>query len=288
LRSVVASFDYLETGSEFEALLLEAELVRGHKPQFNERLRNFREFAFIKAEVGPYGRLLTSTRLQEDGSHYYGPYRSMTAARAAVAALQDALGLRGCDDPNDGEPRVPPAQHEALLDDAIAFLQGAADEVLLTLARRRDEAIARLKVDVAAREYKRLNRLRALRARHATLEFATGLNVLVLAPSADPGFEMGFLFCGGRLASQQKLPRRLPQRDEARDKLADMLLQKYHPEQTPRSFARQEEIDQLFILASWYRELREGLCYIGLPDVRPSADETRRWAVAILDGEKIA
>src|SRR4029077_14899497 len=43
LRGVVASFDYLVTGSEFEALLLEAELVRLHDPPFNDRLRNFRE-----------------------------------------------------------------------------------------------------------------------------------------------------------------------------------------------------------------------------------------------------
>src|SRR6202165_3733973 len=47
LRSVVASFSFTVTGSELEALLLEAELVRMHNPPFNDRLRNFREFAFI-------------------------------------------------------------------------------------------------------------------------------------------------------------------------------------------------------------------------------------------------
>jgi len=284
LRAVVASFDVLTTGSEFEALLLEAELVRAYDPQFNDRLRNFREFAFIKAEVGPYGRLVTTTRLVEDGGHYYGPYRSVAAARAAVAALQDALDLRGCDDPNDGVQRMPPEQHEAQLDEAVAFLQGGADEVLLALARRRDEAVARLKVEVAEREYRRLDRLRRLRARHAALEFATGLNVLVLAPSADPSTELAFLFCGGRLIAQRPLPRRLPQRGEARQALAEMLADKYHPEQTPRSFARQEEIDQLFILAAWYQQRREGLSFIDLPQRRPWADEARAWADAILDG----
>ena len=161
--------------------------------------------------------------------------------------------------------------------------------MLLKLARRRDEAIARLKVEVAEREYKRLNRLRTLRSRHASLEFATGLNVLVLAPSIDPTYEACFLFCGGRLAAQRQLPRRLPQRDEARESLAQMLFEKYHPEAAPRSFARQEEIDQLFILGSWYQAKREGLCYIELPGgVRPTEEEARRWAVAVLDGESIA
>jgi len=287
LRAVVASFDFLVTGSEFEALLLEAELVREYDPPFNERLRNFREFAFIKAEAGPYGRLVTTTRLMPDGSHYYGPYRSMSGARAAVAALQDALGLRGCDDPNDGEPRIAPEQHEALLDEAIAFLQGEADDVLLTLARRRDEAIARLKVEVAEREFKRLDRLRRLRARHAALESATGLDLLVLAPCSDPAFEMCFLFCGGRLVAQRRLPRRLPERDEARSLLAEMLIDIFRPESTPRSFTRQEEIDQLFIFATWYRERREGLSYIELPPRRPSSDDAREWSNAVLDGEPI-
>jgi len=285
LRAVVTSFDYLVTGSEFEALLLEAELVREYKPPFNERLRNFREFAFIKAEAGPYGRLVTTTRLAQDGGRYYGPYRSMAAAREAVAALQDALGLRGCEDPNDGESRVPPEQHEALLDEAIAFLQGEADEVLLTLARRRDEAIARLRVDVAAREFKRLDRLRRLRSQHAALEFATGLDVVVLAPCSDPAFESCFLLCGGRLVAQCRLPRRLPQRDEARALLAGVLNEKYRPEDVPRSFTRQEEIDQLYIFAAWYRERREGLSYIELPGRMPTPDEARSWANAILDGE---
>ncbi|MBV8082143.1 MAG: GIY-YIG nuclease family protein [Candidatus Eremiobacteraeota bacterium] len=287
LRGVVASFEFLETGSEFEALLLEAQLVRQHDPPFNALLRNFKEFAFLKLEPGPRGRALATTRLLADGARYYGPYRSMPAVRAAVAALQDALDLRGDDAPRSDSPVVPPGRAEALVDEAIAFLEGAADDVLLATARRRDEATARGRHEVASREEQRLERLRRLRSNHANLEFAAGLNVVVLAGSTDPAIEQCFLFCGGRLAGQCGLPRRLPLREEARRALATLLAERYRPGCAPHSFTRQEEIDQIGILATWYRERREGLCYIDLPAVEPGAGLAASWAAAILDGQPL-
>jgi excinuclease UvrABC nuclease subunit len=208
----------------------------------------------------------------------------MPAARAAVAALQDALGLRVCDVEFSQSPPLPDGQYEALIDEAIAFIEGAADDVLLAIARRRDEAAARDKTEVAQREEIRLERLRRLRERHTRLEFATGLSMLVLAPSNDPSEEACFLFNGGRLAAQVRLPRRLPDRDEARRLLSQLLLERYRPEEVDRSFARQEEIDQLFILSSWFRRGREGLSYVPLPPSTPDADVATRWATQVLDG----
>ena len=284
LRGVVAGFDYLVTGSELEALLVEAELVRAHDPAFNERLRDFREFAFVKVEAGPYARLLTTTRLVADGARYYGPYRNCPSARAAVDALQDALGLRSSDAP-DGPQPLPAAQHAALVDDAVAFIEGDADEVLLAVARRRDEAAARNRADVSEREDRRLDRLRRLRRLSADLETAVALNVVVLAPSPDAAREACFLFCGGRLAARTTLPRRLVERDRAHAELAELLGRYHRPQDASRPFVRQEEIDQLFILAAWHRERREGLSYVELPARAPENGEAARWAAAVLDGE---
>ncbi len=285
LRATVASFGYTVTGSELEALLMEAELVRAHNPPFNDRLRNFAQFGFIKVESGPRGRLLTTTRLCEDGARYYGPYRSTPAARAAVAALQDALGL-DCDDA--AAPAIlPPAQREALLEEAVAFIEGSADDVLLTVARRRDEAAARGKLELAAREEERLERLRRLRGRHATLEAAARLHAIVLAGAADPSEEACFLFCGGRLAARERLPRRLPERGRAAEMLAKMLAESFTPADAPGCFVKQHEIDQLYIFAGWYEQRREGLYYAALPDRRPADGEALRWAQLILDGQAV-
>ena len=285
LRGVVASFDYLVTGSELEALLLEAELVRAHDPPFNDKLRDFREFTFVKVESGAYARLLTTTRLVADGARYYGPYRNAPSARAAVVALSDALGLRSTDAPDGYEAPLPAAQHAALVDDAIAFIEGDADEVMLAVARRRDEAAARNRPDVSEREDRRLDRLRRLRGLHKDLEAALALNVLVMAPSTDAGSEACFLFCGGRLAARASLPRRLAERERAHAELAELLEANHRPQSASRSFVRQDEIDQLFILAAWHRERREGLSYVRLPDREAEPGEAARWAAAVLDGE---
>ena len=288
LRSVVASFDYVVTGSELEALLLESELVREHDPPFNDRLRNFREFTFIKVEPGPYGRLVSTTRLVPDGGRYYGPFRSMPSARNAVVALADALGIGCCEREGEACPALPPDLHAALVDDAIAFIEGGADDVMLSVARRRDEAAARNRLEVADREERRLERLRSLRLRHAALEAATGINVIVMAPSAEAAEEACFLFCGGRLVARERLPRRLPQREQAHRLLAGVIAEHYRPAEASRCFARQEEIDQLYILEAWHRERREGLSYVDLPPRTPTPEEARAWASCVLDGEAVA
>lgn len=285
LRSVVASFSFTVTGSELEALLLEADLVRTHNPPFNDRLRNFREYAFIKIEPGTNGRLVTTSALSGDGARYYGPYRSMPAAQTAVVALADALGLHA---PHvDDSALLPPGQREALLEDAAAFIEGRGDEVLLMVARRRDEAAARGKADIAQREDARLDRLRRLRSRHAALEWNTGLNAVVMAASAEPSEEACFLFCGGRLVAQARLPRRLPDRARAHALLSTILRENFQPQHAPRCFAKQHEIDQLYIFSSWYRERKEGLHYASLPDRPARGDEAQQWATAILDGEPL-
>ncbi len=285
LRAAVASFNFTVTGSELEALLMEVELVRLHDPPFNDRLRNFQQFGFIKVESGPHGRLLTTTRLCQDGARYYGPYRSMAAARGAVAALQDALGL-DCGEA-DTQVVLPPAEREALLEEAVAFIEGSADEVLLTVARRRDEAAARGKAELAAREEERLERLRRLRGRHSALEAAARLHAVVLAGAADPSEEACFLFCGGRLAARERLPRRLPDRTRATELLGKMLAESFAPADAPRCFVKQHEIDQLYIFAGWYEQRREGLYYAALPDRRPGDGEALRWAQLILDGQAV-
>jgi len=83
------------------------------------------------------------------------------------------------------------------------------------------------------------------------------------------------------------LPRRLPQRDAARATLAQLLRERYKPSTAPRSFTRQEEIDQVSILAAWYRERREGLAYVDLPSVDPAECLAASWAGAILDGQAL-
>jgi excinuclease UvrABC nuclease subunit len=212
-----------------------------------------------------------------------------------VAALQDALGL-DCGQGSEaagvsGLPEtkiLPPAQREALLEEAVAFIEGSADEVLLTVARRRDEAAVRGRSELVTREEDRLARLRRLRARHAALESAAKLHAVVLAGSCEPGEEACFVFCGGRLVAQARLPRRLPERARAADLLAKMIDESFAPHDAPRCYVKQHEIDQLYIFHAWYEKRREGLYFAALPDRRPLAGEAARWAQLILDGEGVA
>ena len=70
--------------------------------------------------------------------------------------------------------------------------------------------------------------------------------------------------------------------------LAQLLAQRYRPSQAPRSFTRQDEIDQMAIVSAWYQQRRDGLCYVDLPASDPSDETAACWAAKILDGDAIS
>lgn len=286
LRAALASFSYSVTGSEFEALLLEAELVGRHDPPFNERLRHVGRFGFIKIRPGPDGTVQTTTRLVPDGSRYYGPYRNLRAARAAVVALREVSGLEWEPDAETG-PQDKAEDRSRMLERVLQFMEGEDEDVLLWLARRRDEAAARAERSRTQRLAEMIERLRGLRDRHARLLEATSLNLAIFAPAVQASHEVCFVVCRGRVVARVALPRRLPERPRAQGMLAGALVAHYRPGSLPRCFARQDEIDHIAIVAGWCTARREGLIYAPLPDRAPEPEESGVWAMRLLDGEPV-
>lgn len=92
-----SALEFLVTASEPEALLLEMNLVKEHRPRYNVRLRDDKRFPFIKvttAEEVP--RAFVTRRVLADGNRYFGPYTDAAAMRRTLAALQRAFGVRSC------------------------------------------------------------------------------------------------------------------------------------------------------------------------------------------------
>jgi DNA polymerase III subunit epsilon len=88
--------DIIETGSEFEALLLEGRLIAAHKPPYNERGTRASSYHYVKLTSDAYPRLYATPNHIDDGSLYAGPFRSQTFARRLVESLTAAYPLRTC------------------------------------------------------------------------------------------------------------------------------------------------------------------------------------------------
>ena len=97
MLSKAADLEYAITSSEKEALLLEASLIKKHRPRYNVVLRDDKNYLSIRIDPrDPYPRLDIVRRFQKDGALYFGPYTSARAARDTLKYLHQLFPLRLC------------------------------------------------------------------------------------------------------------------------------------------------------------------------------------------------
>lgn len=93
----IRDFETIVVGSEAEALILEANLIKEHQPRFNIQLRDDKSYPYVKVTVGePFPRVFVTRNPRNDGSRYFGPFTSVTAVRQAVERLCRENRIRSC------------------------------------------------------------------------------------------------------------------------------------------------------------------------------------------------
>jgi len=93
----IAWFEYIITDSELEALVLECNLIKEHRPKYNTMLRDDKTYPYIKVTLGEhYPRVLFTRRVKKDGSKYFGPFSSNTAVRDTIDFINKNFLIRDC------------------------------------------------------------------------------------------------------------------------------------------------------------------------------------------------
>jgi excinuclease ABC subunit C len=165
-----ANMEFVTTTTEAEALLLEANLIKKHKPRYNVVLRDDKSFPYILiARDHPVPQLVKHRGARTHKGKYYGPFASAGAVNRTINALQKGFLLRSCTDsvfenrtrpcllfqikrcsaPCTGE--IDAVSYEALVAEAEEFLEGKSGAMQAKLAREMQEASDRLDFETAAR-----------------------------------------------------------------------------------------------------------------------------------------
>lgn len=93
----IAYFEYILTDSELEALILECNLIKKHKPKYNVLLKDDKHYPYIKVTLKEeYPRVLMTRRYQKDGSKYFGPYTDVSAVKETLLIIEKHFMLRNC------------------------------------------------------------------------------------------------------------------------------------------------------------------------------------------------
>jgi excinuclease ABC subunit C len=168
--------DVIVAPSEMEALLLEYNLIKEHRPRDNVRYRDDKKYPYLKLTLGETFARVTPTRhVTDDGSRYFGPYSDARAMRQTLRVLGSVFPLptcklrlaegmseRGCLDyfigrcvgPCRGD--VDPADYRRLVDEVILFLTGKKERIVAELEREMARAARELRFEDAARLRDRL------------------------------------------------------------------------------------------------------------------------------------
>ncbi|MGM0578139.1 MAG: excinuclease ABC subunit UvrC [Myxococcota bacterium] len=169
LDRVLGVIDVIVTSNNKEALVLENELIKRHKPRFNVKLRD--DKTYLSLRIGrehPWPRVEVVRRRKDDGADYFGPYDSASAIRNTLRVLNRHFRLRTCRDTEFKNRSRPCLEHqigrcpapcvldvdredyEESLQEAKLFLQGRGDDLVKRLRERMERAAERLEFELAA------------------------------------------------------------------------------------------------------------------------------------------
>ncbi|MGT2756334.1 excinuclease ABC subunit UvrC [Streptococcus ovuberis] len=183
LVSEIADFEFIVTGSNTEALLLEINLIQENKPKFNIKLKDDKSYPFIKITNETYPRLLITRQVKRDGGIYFGPYPDSYAAHEIKKLLDRIFPFRKCTNPPEkvcfyyhiGQCHahticgVTRSYFTQMAEDVKGFLNGRDDKILEDLRRKMADAASSLEFERAAEYRDLLSSIATLRTKQRVM-----------------------------------------------------------------------------------------------------------------------
>jgi len=266
LLAQVARVEITVTASETEALLLEYNLIKQHRPRYNVLLKDDKSFPYIHLTAHEYPRLAYYRGAGKVPGRFFGPYPNSVAARETLQLLQKLFRLRPCEDTYFANRSRPCLQYqigrcsapcvglvsrEAYaqdIADAVQVLQGRNSELIAELGRRMETAAGQLQYESAARFRDQIAMLKQIQASQSVTRIS-GADIDAVAISGDgPEFCVSVVFVrGGRnLGSSNFFPKGgLGGRREA---LAGFLAQYYLGREAPDEIVVGEMVEDAAVL----------------------------------------
>ena len=284
----IARFEYIVTDSELEALVLECNLIKEHRPKYNTMLRDDKTYPYIRVTLGEdFPRVLFSRQQKKDKSRYFGPYTSAGAVKDTIELVNKIYQLRTCNRnlPRDtGKDRpclnyhihqcTAPCQgyitkeaYRERVDAVVEFLNGNYAPVLKSLEEKMNTASANLEFEKAIEYRELLNSVRQI-AQKQKITHTDGEDKDIIALAADDrdAVVQVFFIRDGKLIGRDHFYLKIGTEDTKAQILTTFLKQFYSGTPfIPREIMLPQEIEEQEVLADWLGEKRGSKVYIRVP-----------------------
>jgi excinuclease ABC subunit C len=282
----IADVEFIVTASELEALILECNLIKKHRPKYNVRLKDDKRYPYIKISwQDPFPRVYIVRQMQQDGARYYGPFTSSAAVCQTLDLAQRIFPYLTCNREITGQDKraclyyhigrcagpcvgaVDEAGYREIIANLCDFLEGKTGEVIAELRRDLEEAAAKLEFERAARLRDQIQAIEKVVERQKIIsQDMRDHDVLAISQADDEACMQVFLVRGGRLIGREYFILEGTADEDVREIMASFVKQFYDgTAQVPPEILLPEEIDEALIIQQWLSDKRGNKVVVKVP-----------------------
>ena len=282
----IADLDYIVTANELEALILESNLVKRHRPRYNIILRDDKHYPFLKLTTNEeFPRLLVARRVQKDGATYYGPFYPATALRETLRLVRALFPLRTCSIKIDGAAERPCLQYyihrcnapctgwetregyDRTVKDVQAFLEGRDEDLARRLTAEMEEAAAQEKFERAGILRDQVQALNTVRERQKIISVEPEDQDILGLARQGPRRASRSSSCAAAACSAARRSSWTSSVSATDGELLSALLAQFYSKSVfpPREVLLSTEVPEETLLSEWLAQLREGRVELLVP-----------------------
>ncbi len=284
----IARFEYIVTDSELEALVLENNLIKEHRPKYNTMLKDDKTYPYIKVTVAEeYPRILFSRVMKKDKSKYFGPYTSAAAVRDTIELMNRLFLLRTCNrslprDIGKGRPclnyhikqcaapcagYVTKEDYRAHIEQALDFLNGNYAPILKDLKEHMEQASEALDFEEAIRYRELLTSVKSVAQKQKITDSGgEDKDIIAMCMEGTDCVVQVFFVRDGKLIGREHFYMTHVSEGERGQVLTDFVKQFYSGTPfIPRELMLQEPIEDMELIEQWLTTKRGGRVYVRIP-----------------------
>lgn len=284
----IRRFEYIVTDSELEALVLECNLIKEHRPKYNTMLMDDKTYPFIKVTVNePFPRVMMARRMKKDKAKYFGPYTSAGAVKDTIELIRKLYHIRSCNRslPKDiGKERpclnyhihqcnapcqgyISREEYRKSIDEVVRFLNGNYDPILKELEEKMLDASENLEFEKAIEYRELLASVQKIAQKQKITDTAgDDRDIIAMASEGEDAVVQVFFIRGGRLIGRDHFYLKIAENDTKSEILSSFIKQFYAgTPYIPAELMLPEEIEDQEIIEEWLTTRREHKVRLRIP-----------------------
>ena len=284
----ISRFEYIVTDSELEALVLECNLIKEHRPKYNTMLMDDKAYPFIKVTVQePFPRVMLARRVQKDKAKYFGPYTSAGAVKDTIELIRKLYFIRSCNRrlPKDiGKERpclnyhihqckapcqgyISKEEYHKAVEEVLHFLNGNYGPILEKLKAQMEEASEALEFERAIEYRELINSVQKIAQKQKITDTAgDDRDIVAVSKDLEDAVVQVFFIRNGRLIGRDHFYLKLVDKETKAEILSSFIKQFYAgTPYIPGQIMLPEEIPDHEIIEEWLTRKKEHKVHLVIP-----------------------